>query len=593
MAAFAPPVHCDGFLYSSFLYADAGNNNHHPRASVAELTALLRPEVAKAKRNKAPEIAQPTKDPPWHYWTAQLMHYGLTSTKDKNAAKVRLLSALNGNKLEVPGWVLRLEEKAKKEWEAENRKLKKAAKESEAPKPTKSKDVAATSKTSKTLTVKEIVSAEKTKAAANKVAGAKKAPTKEIATPKSTTAKRKRDETEQASPLEPGKKSKARTKVAKVSSPVQSKASQKTSSPEDEPWPEPLRQVIPHNAWKIYDHDHLAHTRPPNAPHPSPYRVSCPDAELEWEGESVPEFYLAFSATEEEWWSRFKWGAFDGILILQRQPKRVNKAVGVPFKWRAHYAHGHEDGDGEGKIFFDSAYTIRGEFYHFFRERPCYFRGKTIQFARRSINGQAPQIPYQPPAGTPVLEQMRIEWGQMPIAMRAAPAKKPRPKKEKPAESPAHPNTTTNRISDDDLDIYLSGTYKIASDSIEDTFVIHSPLRLTLFTEATGIWWASFQWACFDGVIKIDPGPTYETIEQPHSLGWRIRNTETGTLTFGRDCTGDIHFEGDNRALAGTLYGVPGIGRVDFVGKRLAGPRRTGGLKNEWDWFVGEAYGRT
>lgn len=52
MAAFAPPVHRDKFLYSSVLYADAGSDNHHPRASITELTALLRPEAPKAKRAK-------------------------------------------------------------------------------------------------------------------------------------------------------------------------------------------------------------------------------------------------------------------------------------------------------------------------------------------------------------------------------------------------------------------------------------------------------------------------------------------------------------------------------------------------------------
>lgn len=115
MAAFAPPVHRDKFLYSSMLYADAENVNHHPRASIAELTSLLRPEAPKSKKTKAPEANGPAKDPPWHYWTAQLIHYGLTSTKDKNAAKIRLLSVLNGNRLEVPGWIDKLEADLKKE----------------------------------------------------------------------------------------------------------------------------------------------------------------------------------------------------------------------------------------------------------------------------------------------------------------------------------------------------------------------------------------------------------------------------------------------------------------------------------------------
>lgn len=114
MAAFAPPVHRDKFLYSSVLYADAGSDNHHPRASITELTALLRPEAPKAKKSKTSEITEPVRDPPWHFWTAQLIHYGLTATKDKNAAKIRLLGALNGGRLEVPAWILKLEVELKK-----------------------------------------------------------------------------------------------------------------------------------------------------------------------------------------------------------------------------------------------------------------------------------------------------------------------------------------------------------------------------------------------------------------------------------------------------------------------------------------------
>lgn len=356
-------------------------------------------------------------------------------------------------------------------------------------------------------------------------------------TPQPTTTKRKRDEAGQASVSEPSKKAKSKSTVDKAPLPIQQKSSQNSVLAGEESWPEPRRRAIPHDAWKFFDDDHLAHTRPPSAPHPRPYRVSCPDAEREWYTDSIEEFYLAFSATEEEWWSRFKWGAFKGILILQRQPKRVNKAVGVPFKWRAHYAHGNEDGDGEGKIFFDSQSSIRGEFYDFFRQEPCRFRGEAIQSARRSANGQAP------PPDTPVLDQMRVEWSQMATAMHDAPAKKPRAKKEKPSVPISkHSNTAASGSSGEQNDVYLSGTYNINSDTIEETFLLPAaslPLRLTLFTEeSTGIWWADFQWACFDGVIKINPGPTYDTIDRPHSLGWRIRNTETGSLTFGRDCTG-------------------------------------------------------
>jgi hypothetical protein len=128
MTTFAPPVRRGDFLYSSVLYADPGNGNHHARASTAELAALLRPEAPNLySKGRKPELATPAKDQVWHFYSAQLIHYGLTVTKDKNAAKVRLLNAMNQVKLEVPAWVLKLEGELKTEWEAETRRLRKGA----------------------------------------------------------------------------------------------------------------------------------------------------------------------------------------------------------------------------------------------------------------------------------------------------------------------------------------------------------------------------------------------------------------------------------------------------------------------------------
>lgn len=126
MAAFALPARRGDFLYSSILYADAGNDNRHARASVAELAALLRPEAPSLySKGRKPDAAVVAKDPAWHFYSAQLIHYGLPVTKEKNTAKVRLLNAMNQFKLEVPAWILKLEGELKNEWEDENRKLKK------------------------------------------------------------------------------------------------------------------------------------------------------------------------------------------------------------------------------------------------------------------------------------------------------------------------------------------------------------------------------------------------------------------------------------------------------------------------------------
>ncbi|KAH7061297.1 hypothetical protein B0J12DRAFT_565560 [Macrophomina phaseolina] len=114
MSSFAPPISRDGFVYHGQLFADAGNLNRHPRASEAEITALLRPE----------KPAKDQKDKVGHWYIAQLMHYGLPPTQNKNAAKVRLLDALNNKTLKVPPEVKKLEAALKKEYDAANRKAK-------------------------------------------------------------------------------------------------------------------------------------------------------------------------------------------------------------------------------------------------------------------------------------------------------------------------------------------------------------------------------------------------------------------------------------------------------------------------------------
>lgn len=118
--AFAPPAQRGDFLFSSVLYADPGNNNRHPRASIAKLAGLLRPEAPNLySKGHKPATLSTATDPPWHFYSAQLIHYGLPATKNKNAAKVRLLTAMNQFKLEVPTWILKLETELKNDWRQE------------------------------------------------------------------------------------------------------------------------------------------------------------------------------------------------------------------------------------------------------------------------------------------------------------------------------------------------------------------------------------------------------------------------------------------------------------------------------------------
>ncbi|MCJ1262686.1 hypothetical protein MMC22_002556 [Lobaria immixta] len=115
--SFAPPVSRDGFHYNGDLYVEVGNLNRHKRASVAEITELLRPDLVKSKKT-------PGKDAFGHWYEAQLIHYGLPPSKDKARAKMRLLEALNASVLVVPPAIVKLEESLRKEYDVAERKAK-------------------------------------------------------------------------------------------------------------------------------------------------------------------------------------------------------------------------------------------------------------------------------------------------------------------------------------------------------------------------------------------------------------------------------------------------------------------------------------
>ncbi|KAH7012789.1 hypothetical protein B0J12DRAFT_531029, partial [Macrophomina phaseolina] len=103
-----------GFIYDGSFRVDVGNRNSHPRASLSQLASLLRPKRTKSINRKQ------ARDQVGHWYFAQLKHYGLPTTKDKNAAKVRLLNALNTKALKVPKDVKGLEAEMKKEFKAAN-----------------------------------------------------------------------------------------------------------------------------------------------------------------------------------------------------------------------------------------------------------------------------------------------------------------------------------------------------------------------------------------------------------------------------------------------------------------------------------------
>jgi hypothetical protein len=140
--------------------------------------------------------------------------------------------------------------------------------------------------------------------------------------------------------------------------------------------------------------------------------------------------------------------------------------------------------------------------------------------------------------------------------------------------------------------ITLSGIYEIRCEVAYDEFGVYD-LDLSLSADPNrGVWWATFRWDAWVGIFQIEPSTDLYILSQPCELGWRMRDLETGQLTFGRNCTGDIEFSA-GQTLSGELYGMPiSGGMVEFSGRRLPGAGVQDDLQHEWDGFVKGAYGR-
>lgn len=192
----------------------------------------------------------------------------------------------------------------------------------------------------------------------------------------------------------------------------------------------------------------------------------------------------------------------------------MNEAVGVPFKWRArHLLHGHTNTEGEGKTFFHSPSTIQGEFHDFFGHGACFFRGDAMQ------NVHTTGSTYNPPAGTLILDQMRVEWSETATAVSDAPAEEVTVKEETPAGDPPELVETTSGVVATELwqdRTILSGTYSITSERLDChyKYIPHDLFQLTFcffFEEKTDIWWGKLTWMKFEAFLKIDPGPSYDS----------------------------------------------------------------------------------
>ncbi|KIX07957.1 uncharacterized protein Z518_02611 [Rhinocladiella mackenziei CBS 650.93] len=105
------------FLYRDNFFVDLGENKCHPRASISILQDLLFPGA----------VNPVTKDQVDHWYEAQLIHYGLPQSKDKDTAKACLTNAITSNTLAVPSYLMQMEADMKNEYVSAARKARTAA----------------------------------------------------------------------------------------------------------------------------------------------------------------------------------------------------------------------------------------------------------------------------------------------------------------------------------------------------------------------------------------------------------------------------------------------------------------------------------
>jgi hypothetical protein len=376
----------DAFTFSHVLLAQVSNESRHPRATVPELRAILRPSNT-ADHQLDNHVG--------HWWEAQLLHYGLRPSKTKAVAKTRLLDALNQGTLEVPRDIAKIEAELKKQWAKKERETKAELKKAQ-------------SGTSKKTTATPVAPGASTK-------GSKRKAQQDGAAAASAPKKKTKAAEKQPKVFKPKTGSaKATSSNAKASSFRENNATQSSARTTNHPGPKqtarrsggflpPGRGAVIATASSTtgtpprpkqtarrgggcplfkreaydddddaeffsdedqtlgsYDEDEDNEDDEPsveyvipmyNVPAQTPprsqplgllngrYEITCPDLE-DW-GYSSPDFSLILTLDGTYLWGAYDFGMFNGILHL---PTRPYDASGerLEFTWR-----GRENGEGE------------------------------------------------------------------------------------------------------------------------------------------------------------------------------------------------------------------------------------------------------
>ncbi|KAI4194776.1 MAG: hypothetical protein LQ350_007572 [Teloschistes chrysophthalmus] len=543
--SFAPPVSRDGFYYNGDLYVETGNLNRHKRASIPEITAILRPELKKAKAGTTPE---PPKDQVAHWYEAQLIHYGLPSSKDKARAKMRLLDALNSAKLNVPTNVIKIEADLKKEYAAADRKAKgqykanlAASTESETPASAKKRKQAGT-----TNSVNVNINFGNF--------GPPHFPTMSQDTPGGYPE------------TGPNKKSKLSTNSAQPNMAQQAHV-------HGHPPPFSWSAEAPHG------NDHPGSETAP----PKTYRTQQTARKLN--GPSV----ASSTAIDRQVAKRSKASAFSPSPATGFTPDDADIAAQVALAQRI----------TKGKKAPSAKQTKAATIDDTAKAAPKMKKEKPVK-KEQSMDEHVPAKKTSAQEITPAVKKEPARKKATTIKdepttkkeprMKKEPAvkKEPRMKKEPAVKKESRVKSGTGSSTQPKLGL-INGYYDISCPHVEYMWPNYSEnLSLILCLESPHVWGA-YDFGMFSGILRIGSRP-FEVSNDPLPCRYRGRENGEGEMDFGDHCSGAIAFLGD-----GNIEGWLNFdGECHFQGVRRpylgTAVRNAASMKQEWDGYDEEEY---
>jgi hypothetical protein len=354
------PVSQDNFHFSNGdLFVEASGANRHRRATVSELRDLFHPPQ---------NSSVPVRDPPAHWYEAQLIHYGLPSSKVKGTAVKRLLDAVNSGGLAVPQAIVNVEKSLKKQWDANEKKAKKEAAKGSTTHGAKSQGTKRKAEEIQdrhsvgvsgvnfnftlnmgSIGMHTVEPASALPPIARKAKTGTKAPRREKQGPSRKASALPTSKREQIPHGGPARSELGTTVRSKARKEPKAKAEPKVK-PEPKAKTEPRikkERLAPSTPRKIKAEPSIRDNGAPPSPSPSTislglingfYVVTCPYVTGQW---GCQDLNIIVCFDTQHVWCAYDFEAFTGIFLLDRRPVQAS-AEQIPVRWR-----GRETGEGE------------------------------------------------------------------------------------------------------------------------------------------------------------------------------------------------------------------------------------------------------